>query len=473
MAFRGWFALNTVEVANSSRVLAHLGRDIPVDDAIFGTPSTSCGLVEDPERPGLWLIPSDSVQISEGMWSPPNGSRRFGPGLFVVGDCWGPAAICSACQMDVGFDDTWDGLADFLEDGTYRPELAPWYSTELPESGEFGGVWVLDVSGLDVTPVSRQITETVGRGAVAGPHRDTARTITFDALLIGCSNAGVKFGLEWLTGLLRETTDNTSTKLRFLNAHPGGSAADAGDLVREVSGVVLTRAPEIKESIATGSSRQATVYRVTWELTALDPYAYLPAVSFDVEWDQISRQPINWIHAADCSQPEVCVDMPVMFSTECVPEEIPRVQSPPPVCGGCLPVSGIDKYVFRVPTMDRPFRGRETAVTVTVRNTGDSSLSLQGFWRVCGADVRCEDNQWPLQVSGLPPGASLVLDGTTGRFWAEYDGRVRRPVGVVGTPNGAPWRPPVIDRQTCWDFIVQTAPEADFTVSMVLADREP
>ena len=473
MAFRGWFALNTVEIANSSRVLAHLGREVPTDDAIFGGEAAECGLVEDPDHPGLWLIPDDAVQVGEGLWWPPNGARRTGPGLYDVGDCWGPAAICSACDVSLGFDDSWDGLPDFLGDGTYRPELAPWHSTDLPESGEFGGVWVMDVTGLDVTPVARQITETVGHGAVAGPHRDTARTVSFDALLIGCTNAGVEFGLNWLTGLLRETCDGTAVKLRYLNAHPDGSAADPAALVREVSSVVLTRAPEIKEAIATGSSRQATVYRVGWELTALDPYAYLPSVAFDVVWDQISHQPINWIHAADCSEPEVCVDMPVMFSAECVPEEIPRVLTAPPVCGGCAPVGGIDKYVFRVPTMDWPFRGRETAVSVSIRNTGDAPLSLQGFWRVCGADVRCEDNQWPLQVSGLPSGAVLHLDGRSGRFWAEFEGRVRRPVGVVGTPNGAPWRPPLIDRSTCWDFVVQTAPDADFAVSLVLSDREP
>lgn len=423
--------------------------------------------------PGLWTIPSSSEETSPGLYAPPDGARRFGPGLYTIGEPWGPQAVCADCNTQIGVDDTWPGLQEFLGDNEYRPELAPWYVSELPESGEFGGVWVMDVTGLDATPVDRPITDTVGAGAVAGPHRDIARTITFEALLVACSNAGLEYGLNWLTCQLRKTADNTTTRLRFLNAHPDGSSVDPSTLVRELHGVVMTQEPQITESISTGRNRQANMYRVNWELTALHPYAYLPDESVTVEWDQISRQPINWIHAADCRKPETCEDMPIMFSAECVPEEIPVVDSPPPVCGGCLPVSAIDKYSFRVPTMDKPFRCRETSVSLTIRNTGEGPLTLQGFWRVCGTDVRCEDNQWPIQVSGLPASAELHLDGISGRYWAYYDERRRLPVGVVGTPNGAPWRPPVIDRQTCWDFIVQTASTAEFEVSMVLSDREP
>lgn len=470
MTFRGYFALNQVEIANSSRVSAHLGRSVPTTDDVFTGTTQPLTLTE--TTPGLYAIPAGTYEVSPGLYEPPNGSRRFGPGLYQINREWGPASLCSDCNSFIGFDDSWSELSDFLGDGAYRPELAPWYTVELPESGEFGGVWIMDVRGLSTAPVQRGIVETVSNGAVAGPHRDMSRPITFDAMLLACSNAGLEFGLNWLTCRLRETNDNMTTRLRYLNAHPGRSSVNPETLVRELHGIVLTKAPEIVESQATGSNQQANIYRISWEMTALNPYAYLPEVNINVDWDEIIRQPINWIHAADCRKPETCEDMPVMFSTECVPESISIVNTPPPVCGGCLPVSGIDKYSFIVPTQDYPYRCRETVVSTVIRNIGETPLTLQGFWRVCGTDVRCEDNQWPLQVSGLPASAELHLDGITGRYWAYYDERKRMPVGVVGTPNGAPWRPPVIDRQTCWEFVVQTDTSAEFEVSMTLADRE-
>lgn len=542
MAFRGYLALNNNEIANSSRVAAHLGQGPLINDALFGATqyrnmfalrpddegfysttdlpplgeedddgvygtgylypdedglypivSTECEMYPWLPSPLLYWIPDYAIQYrayatfpftfpasweSRKLYHPPDGSRRYGPGLYQSGDCWESPSSCSNCRVQIEFDDTWTGLQDYLTDTDYRPELAPWYTVELPESAEFGGVWVMDIIGLDSTPVARSITETVRHGGVAAPHRDTSRPITVEALLIGCTNAGVDYGLKWLNCLLRSTADNTSTRLRYLSAHPEFSNVDARLLARDLREVVLTKAPEIVDSFSSGPNRQATVYRVSWEMVALNPYAYHPAVSVNdpetglIPWDRITRQPVNWIHAADCRKPETCDPMPIMFSTECVPEEIEVVNVPPPVCGGCMPVSAIDKYSFQVPTHDYPFRCRETAVSLTITNTGETPLTLQGFWRVCGADVRCEDNQFPLQISGLPAGAELHLDGVTGKYWAWYDERIRRPVGVVGTPHGAPWRPPLIDRKTCWDFIVQTASTSEFTVSMELADRE-
>ncbi|OBC03375.1 hypothetical protein A5784_14175 [Mycobacterium sp. 852013-50091_SCH5140682] len=495
MAYRGWIGLNGVEIANTSRLIAHLGAETPTSDVgIFITDSGftypggevypdddlhpgggPCALVESVDYPGMFEIPDSSVEVLPGLLTPPNGARRYGPGLFEVdGTCWGPAAICGSCSTMVVYDDTWPGLREFLGDTEYRPELAPWYTTQLPESGEFGGVWLTRLDGLGPTPVERSITPMAGPGSAAGPNRDTARTLTFEALLIACTHAGVEYGLQWLSCLLRDTTDNTTSTLRYLAASPSHSAVDPASLVREVHGVVLTKAPTIVEELNTEprQHQQATLYRISWEMTVLSPYAYLPGVSVHVDWDEITRQSINWIHAADCEKPETCVDMPVMFSTECAPEEIAAITTPPPVCGGCLPVGEIDKYSFRVPTMDYAFRCRETVVTTVIRNTGETSLTLQAFWRECGSDIRCEDNRFPLQISGLPAGAELVLDGITGRYWAHYDERTRAVIGVVGTPNGAPWRPPIIDREGCWEFIIQAASTAEFEVDMVLTDRE-
>jgi len=525
MSFNGYFALNGVEIANNTRTVAHLGTSVPTsdvgmwelpdellvedppgsglylpgdlvedppgsglydpDDMVEDPPGSGLYPVEEPPcalvevSPGLFAIPASSIEISPGLYSPPDGSRRYGPGLYeVTGTCWGPVRLCDdgACGDDlIGYDDSWPGLRDYLDDVLYRPEIAPWYSTRQPESAEFAGMWVMDVTGLDTTSVARPINELVGAGGAPGPHRDVWRKLTFQALLIACTNAGVKFGLDWLNCNLRATVNRTDSVLRYFAAHPGGSAVDPLTLVRDAHAVVLTREAEkaSEQQASNEPNRQSNLWRVTWEMAVCVPYVYRPPIAVPVVWDAVTSKSINWLHAVDCVKPETCEAMPMLFSTDCQPEVIDLVSTPPPVCGGCMPVCEMDYYSFKVPTFDRPYACRETAVRTVITNIGDTPLTLQAFWRVCNSDIRCEDKLFPLQVSGLPVGATLVLDSITGNFWAISDGRIHLPVGVVQTPTGAPWRPTVINRQTCYEFVVTAPVDALFEMDMTLSDREP
>jgi len=522
VAFRGYFALNGAELVNSSRTVAHLRQEVPTMDLGMFDGSDGVGMVEDPPGSGLYIPitvltspglystegltedpdpdnqglyydpdsvstgPCAMVKYSNGLYeipessvpdgnfyTLPNGARRWGPGLYEVnGQCWNATAFCQPCSMSVATDDSWSGLKEWLDDYLYRPELAPWYSVRIPESGEFTGLWLMKVDGLDVTPVSRTITESVGAGGTAGVQHDTARTITFDALLLACSNAGLMHGLHWLTSQLRATNDSTDAVLSFFAAHPEKTAASAGELMRETRGVVLTKAPEITDQWS-ANGKQATLARVTWEMVALSPYIYQPRISFPVDWQTINYRPINWVHAPDCVTPDTCPDVPILFSTDCTPQTIDIVSTPPPVCGGCMPVCAQEEYIFTPPLLDRPILSLETAINLTFTNTGSAPLTVQTFWRVCGTDERCDDNQWPIQISGLPATASVTVDSILGRTTAAVDGKAYRPVGIVGTPTGAPWRPIVLDRSTCWEFVVVAPVGADFEVDMTLADRQP
>lgn len=475
MAFRGYFALNGTEIANSSRVVAHIGATTPTSDLGLLGGSEDCSVVPSAEGALLGEVPTSSSPTDAGslLYTPPDGSRLYGPGLALVGDCWTPDNLCFGCRSIIEYDDSWPGLSEFLSDSIYRPELAPWYTTRAPESAEFGGVWVMDVKGLDTTPIQRDVSELAGAGGAAGPHRDAARKVTFEAVLIACSNAGLTYGLQWLTCQLRDTAKRTDSVLRYLAAHPSDSAVDPAGLVREVHGVVLTQEPQITAAqTGRGEHSQATTYRVSWELTVTRPYAYTPAIDVPVEWDTIAVEPIRWIHAADCRKPASCEPMPVLFGEGCELDKIEVVTSPPPSCGGCLPVCAVETRIFEIPTFDYPLRCSETAVSLTVRNTGARALTLQGYLRRCNAREDCDDHRWPVQINGLPPQAELILDGIGGRYWAEVGGVKRRPVGIVGTPTGAPWRPPVIDRSLCWELVVISDGDSAFEVGMSLADRE-
>lgn len=537
MAFRGMFALNGTELINSSRTAAHIGADVPTSDVGIINPLIRC-YTENPPGSGLYDVDNDETpplsglydthphdftslevpddsglynvgecQLTEvsallfevpptsspipgkpGFYSPPDGAYRYSEGLFQIDVCcWKPHAACGNCRPLIRYDDSWPGLQAFLDDVLYRVELAPWYTVLSPESGEFLGIWLYDVQGLGATPVQRSITELVGSGAVAAPHRDTSRTITFDALLIACSNAGLEYGKDWLTCRLRETISGSESSLRFLSAHPSHTAADPDQLLRDLHGLVLTKAPEVREALSPGGNQnqQATMYRVSWEMVALRPYIYLPPVEFDVNWDEISAQSISWVHDPDCSKPLSCEAMPVLFSATCKPETIDLPTEPPPVCGGCIPLCQFMSHVYHLPTLTYPLACRETAVNMTITNmSGSKDLTLQAYLQECGTNVRCEDHQFPLQVSGLPANGRLQLDSINSKYWAELNSgtpsiaelaspRRYTTRGIVGTPTGAPWRPTIIDRQQCWQLVVVAAPDADFEISISLADREP
>lgn len=458
-----------------------MGIITPTSDVGILTADADCSLVPyaEAEQPGtLFEMPDSATFLTQGLYTMPDGARRYDQGLYEIdGPCWGPATLCSGagCRTHIGYDDSWPGLQDLIGDlSPYRVELAPWYTTRIPESAEFAGIWMLDVQGLGPASIQRTITEMVGSGGSAQPYRDSSRVITFDALLIACSNAGLEYGMEWLTCLLRSTNNSTDAVLTFLSAHPNLSNADPASLMRQAHQVVYTGTPTIKDQFLGGGveNQQANIYRIGWSMTALHPYLYLNPDDVTVVWDSVTTEQIQWVHASDCSLPVDCAPIPSLFSTDCVPETIAVVTSPPPSCGGCMPVCAVQTYLFTVPVFDYPLRCRETAVTMTIANIGTIPLTLQGYWQNCGVDPGCQSNLFPVQISGLPVDASITLDSIAARYYATYDGVNRRPVGIVSTPNGAPWRPTVIDRSLCWQFVVIAADDVDFDVSMTLSDRD-
>lgn len=478
MAFRGYFALNGAEIANSSRVITHLGLETPTDDLILGGGAGLCEITVSPDDPGLALVPASSVALvsDPGLASPPNGSRLYDPGLALIGDCWAPSPLCGCASLKVFYDDSWPGLQGYLGDTIYRPELAPWYDSRIPESAEFGGVWVMDVKGFGPLTVSRGVTEMLGSGGTAAPSRDTSRKLSFDTLIIACTNAGAEYGLQWLACQLRQTISSDDSTLTYFNAHPADTAASPASLVRQLHGVIYTGSLNVTQMQMGGSGRhrQAYLYRASFELTALNPYAYLPPVDVPVAWTAVTIDPISWSHAAECDIPADCDPMPVLFSATCPPEVVNvGTNTPPPVCGGCMPVCEVDRFVFDVPTYDYPVRCTETAATITIVNNDPfNALTLQGYWKLADVSEGCGDDQFPVQIAGLPGGASITLDAISGRYTARLHNRPHQPVGIVGTPSGAPWVAPIIDRSKAWQFVVIVPDGASFDVKMSLADKE-
>ncbi|MGA6208077.1 sugar transferase [Nocardia testacea] len=411
--FRGWLELGGLELANSSRVVALAGP---------------------PGRPT-----SDGAAFA--------------------------GTECAPCRnLTVGYDDSWPGLADYLADTGYADiTTAPWYDPANPASGEFYGVWVMSADGFGAIPVARDIADAVCSGGVAGRHRDTYRTLNFSALVWACTHRGASFGLRWLNCQLRAA--RTPQILRYLVAHPEDGTADG--LERAMRRVVLTSGAVEREVAGqpTKDHQQASLLRVEFELAALDPYEWTASTNHTVVWDTNEVAQIEWAHAPDCS--DATCELPELWSTVCPPQQIDLRPAPTPVCGGCLPVCEIETRTW---TLDLSDVGDCERVAVSVSVTaGDVDATVQFWWRPCGESSVC-DITGNLQVTGLPSGSTVIADSLSGRGAAVIGGQRVRQRGIIGTPSGAPWRATLLE-PGCWELVAQSAPGADYIVSVTTTER--
>lgn len=418
MAFRGWFSLNGEEFANSSRLRAHLVPGLPTRDDQLVTPM-SC-----------------------------------------------------ACDVTIPYDDTWTGLEDALNNGPYVLSNAPWYDASKPESAEFAGVWVMEVQGFDAVPVQREIGEAICAGGVASRSRDASRTLTFSALVVACTNAGARFGLNWLACNLRQANSRGGVDLEFYTAHPENTAASPARLRRTAFGTVLTSSPKVTELSGKGGSsrhRQASVFRVEWEMMCTNPYFYGESNTAFVNWDTVTEESITWAHAPDCTDPSSC-DLPTIYNADCLPPVVELRAAEVPTCGGCLPLCAIERRIWQ---LDAPTPGcDEMVVSVRVANLGEDPLTVNLHWRPCGDTDLCE-RVGELTVAGLPPGMTVVADSITGRPYIDANTGVRqRQVGIVTTPSGAPWRPTMLDTLMCWELVAESAPGAQYQVIVDMRDKD-
>src|SRR5690606_24033798 len=417
MAFRGWFLLNGQEVSNTSRLLSHIRPQVPEHDDDVAT------------------------------------------------------ALECACEVVVPYDDSWTGLRAEVGDAPYVLVRSPGYNAARPASADFACVWVMEVDGFGPIPVQREVSDAICVGGVPSLARDTARPLTFSALVVACTNAGAEYGLDWLSCVLRQANARGGLDLEFFKAHLEDTGETAATLRRAYFGVVLTQPPTVVETSGGSegrANRQAPIDRGGGEMVATNPYAYGASTLLPVTWDSETEEAITWAHAPDCSDTSSC-GLPTIYNADCLPPDDPLTPAVIPTCGGCLPICSIEKRTWELPT--QLGNCDDTVVTVRVTNNGADPLTVIMYWQPCGSTDPCE-RTGQLQVSGLPTDHTVVADSVTGRPYVAVDNVAHRQVGIVSTPNGAPWRPTTLDAMLCWELVAESAPGVDYTVTIELKDRD-
>lgn len=471
MPFRGWWMFAGEELANSSRVSDHMRVRPPTVDADQNVQP----LVEGPphlygrSEPFGPAAPPHSYEVPATLLVDPL-PHTYEPSTFGASFSGADGGtMCGCSSLRIGYDDSWDGLPLWLgSSGRYKPDDSPWYDPNRPASAEFVGVWPMQVEGLDSLPTDMDVDSTVCGGGVAGPLSTPAREVSFDALVVGCTNAGARYGLSWLSRTLRQG-GRAGAQLEYLDAHPQATDEDADSLTRRLQRVVLSDNPTVEDRSGLGGGnehRQASVLRVSFTMTALDPYVWGRPETVAPDWST-ETVGTEWGHAPDCDDPASCPGVPSVLSTECLVRPLDMKVAPIPACGGCMPLCELDRHVWE---MDPPVDGEAVGVTLTVTNTGSEPLSLSGHLRECGMEDPC-DEQYPFAVNGLPEGETVVLDAPSGRAHGMRGGEKVRQVGIVSTPSGAPWAPPVIDTAFCWELVADTVEDSMFDIAVTFQER--
>lgn len=113
-----------------------------------------------------------------------------------------------------------------------------WYDPDAPESADFLGLWVYDLTGLDDDPHTAEQSDISGIGTVFNRPIRPGKVLTFDVMLLATSCCGMDYGRNWLANVLRgsgcvhgvskfEDTCGT-TELRIRQCCPSDGGSDTG-----------------------------------------------------------------------------------------------------------------------------------------------------------------------------------------------------------------------------------------------------
>ena len=176
----------------------------------------------------------------------------------------------------------------------YDADVAPWYSSLIPNSVDFLGFFVDDVQGLDYSLIERTVNQRGGNGANATPLRMAGREITFTLTATALNEAGMRYGLDWLAQQLADIGGRCGYGRAMMRLYCSPDPMDLQDGRVELREVQLRSGPEWTSNVMPRAG--CLVREVMFTLLAGDPCFYtgkstcsvsspvsLPAIDIDEE----------------------------------------------------------------------------------------------------------------------------------------------------------------------------------------------
>lgn len=366
------------------------------------------------------------------------------------------------------------GLAAVLADPDYAAAGvagAPWHDSAAPESTGFGGVYIRSITGLDVSPSTRTVTELPGGGGVPSVARDKPRTMLVTAWLAAVSDLSLSYGLAWLDAVLHDDCAGgcAGDTMCLLAAEPvcaTGTQAQADacwlDLARTVHDVVCVDGPTVTSTVALssggcapGAAGRPVGATVEFTLVAGSPgiYRWPEIVADGLTFNApapVSGCQIEWIPVGPgrartcpppvrCGPPGGCADDPLNAAADLVPlyrtAGLCMARESEAWTAGTASPGLVPRWLDSVPI-----------ITVSPGPADIRRLTIRLHANPMLETVTGPDDLDPctavaeVGVSWLARETTLVIDGRTRDAYVICPGGAREPAGHLLTgPDGGPF----------------------------------
>lgn len=357
------------------------------------------------------------------------------------------------------------GLSKLLGDGTTyqtpQQDNAPWVDTDDPNTYDFYGTYPLDVSGVEDSSRTSVVVESIGDGGLPGKLRHATKTIVFNTVLVGKTEAAVEAGFKWLKQLLlagpctnKVTSICNGSTLCYLSAKPScGPAYSPSCLTkyqRNLLRVVFNAGPTINSKQQSNACGGAVAWQVQftgvagipWEFGQeqqvaygfLDPGVVTPVLvstPFDATGVVIAETPCP----AATYQPVVDPLCPAVIPPP----------GPPSISVSCfaLPTSWKRRKLVIPETFIPLWADAVPYIAIHAVESHVRNLRLRFYPDPSGAyDPSFDpcDYCGDMVISYVPQGGTLVIDGTEETvYYVTPDGRSRRADSLVFATDGSPF----------------------------------
>lgn len=356
-------------------------------------------------------------------------------------------------------------------------DQAPWIEPTVPTSAEFLGVVGLEAEGLSNGTMTRTPTPLASHGSNIGVARANHREVTWTVVLVARSQAGLSYGLSWLSSALRDSGCGSAEcwggEACVFSWCP--SSEGEGDVAqRLLYDTGLLEGPTVTQEFhAHGDMWFATV-----EFTLVHgvPWVFsLPYIHLD------TGDSVEEIVVVPAGGPQVeCEDaLPCRADPDCPPPPLPP--RPPQPTDPCWPLTRFRavRHVFTIPP-PQVAAWFTTVPVVRVESGGAPMrrLSVRFYANPTGSDC----SRWTdrcaacgeVNIAYLPPETELVLDGRRKRSQMDCSGGrgLALSTPIPYGPNGGLFTWPEIECASglCVEVLWQQAgssPDAQVTVEMV------